>query len=41
MPKIIYSYNRCMGGVDLFDQFVANYRIRIRSKNDGERFFGQ
>ena len=32
MPKIIHSYNRCMGGVDLFDQFVANYRIRIRSK---------
>ena len=32
MPEIIHSYNRCMGGVDLFDQFVANYRIRIRSK---------
>ena len=32
MPKIIHSYNRCMGGVHLFDQFAANYRIRIRSK---------
>ena len=29
MPKIVHSYNRCMGGVNLFDQFVANYRIRI------------
>ena len=25
-------YNRHMGGVDLFDSFVSNYRIRIRSK---------
>ena len=35
MPKIIHLYNRCMGGVNLFDQFVANYR----SKNNGGRFF--
>ena len=32
MPEMVHTYNRNMGGVDLFDQFVANYRIRIRSK---------
>ena len=26
------NYNQAMGGVDLFDQSVAAYRIRIRSK---------
>ena len=28
-----------MGGVDLFDQFVANYRVRIRSKKWWWPFF--
>lgn len=32
MPNSIHHYNRRMGGVDLFDQQVAAYRIRIRSK---------
>ena len=32
MPEMVHTYNPKMGGVDLFDQFVANYRIRIRSK---------
>ena len=32
MPQIIHSYNCCMDGVDLFDQFVAYYRICLRSK---------
>ena len=32
MPNTLVQYNKKMGGVDLHDQFVANYRIRIRSK---------
>ncbi len=32
MPQQLKTYNKHMGGVDLFDQSVANYRIRIRSK---------
>ena len=28
-----------MGGVDLFDQFVATYRVRIRSKKWWWPFF--
>ena len=32
MPAAVAVYNRTMGGVDLHDQFVANYRVRIRSK---------
>ncbi len=32
MPNSIHIYNQHMGGVDLFDQQVAAYRIRIRSK---------
>ena len=32
MPASVDVYNRTMGGVDLHDQFVANYRVRIRSK---------
>ena len=32
MPHSISVYNEFMGGVDLFDQTVASYRIRIRSK---------
>ena len=26
MPKVIQCYNQSMGGVDLFDEFVNNYR---------------
>ena len=32
MPSCVAVYNRTMGGVDLHDQFVASYRIRVRSK---------
>ena len=32
MPGTIQQYNQAMGGVDLFDQSVAAYRIRVRSK---------
>lgn len=31
-PKIFSIYNQSMGGVDLYDQSVNNYRIAIRSK---------
>ena len=32
MPDSVRAYNHTMGGVDLFDQQVSCYRIRIRSK---------
>ena len=32
MPNMIANYNTHMGGVDLFDQMVARYRIRIRKR---------
>ncbi|CAH1990479.1 unnamed protein product [Acanthoscelides obtectus] len=28
-PNVIARYNRCMGGVDLHDNGIANYRIRV------------
>lgn len=31
-PNMINDYNRHMGGVDLLDNSVANYRIRVRGK---------
>jgi len=31
-PAVFHSYNQTMGGVDLFDQHVATYRIGFRSK---------
>lgn len=31
-PKIVGSYNKYMGGVDLFDRFMSNYRIKIKGK---------
>ena len=39
MPQMIHRYNRFMGGEDLIDQFIANYRIRIRSKKWWWPFF--
>ena len=31
-PKLIHLYNQQIGGVDLFDQFLAKYRPTIKSK---------
>ena len=31
-PKLITYYNKFMGGVDLADNVVSNYRIRVRGK---------
>ena len=31
-PNLIYQYNKFMGGVDLMDNHVANYRISMRGK---------
>ena len=31
-PKIINDYNKCMGGVDLFDQFRGKYRTCFRKR---------
>ena len=32
MPQPLEKYNNCMGGTDLFNQALNQYRIRIRSK---------
>lgn len=32
MPQILKAYNTRMGGVDLFDNAMNNYRIRVRGK---------
>ena len=31
-PHLIKSYNQRMGGVDLHDNFVAKYRVRVKAK---------
>ena len=38
-PKPFEDYNKQMGGVDLFDQFVSIYTVRIRSKKWWWPFF--
>ena len=40
MPNSFKNYNANMGGVDLFDQFVSIYRVRIRSRKWWWPFFG-
>ena len=39
MPNPFKEYNANMGGVDLFDQFVLTYHVRIRSKKWWWPFF--
>ena len=39
MLKPFEDYNKQMGGVDLFDQFVSTYRVCIRSKKRWWPFF--
>ena len=39
MSKPFEDYNKQMGGVNLFDQFVSTYRVRIRSKKWRLPFF--
>jgi len=31
-PNVVARYNKCMGGVDLLDGNISNYRINIRGK---------
>lgn len=38
-PAIVSLYNRCMGGVDLADRYVAYYRIKIKTRKWTIRFF--
>ena len=40
MPHPFKVYNHHMGGVDLFDQFISTYRVRIRSKKWWWPFLG-
>lgn len=39
MLKTLQVFNKCVGSVDLFDQIVATYRVRTRSKKWWWRFF--
>ena len=39
MPNPFKEYNENMGVVDLCDQFMSNYRVRIRSKKWWQPFF--
>ena len=39
MPKLFEDYNKHMGDVVLFDQFVSTYRVCIRSKKWWWAFF--
>ena len=39
VPKPFEDYNKQIGGVDLFDQFVSTYIVRIRSKKWRWPFF--
>ena len=33
MLKLFEGFNKQMGGVDLFDQFVSTYRVGTRPRN--------
>ena len=38
-PNAIAQYNKFMGGVDLHDNGIANYRSRVLGKNGGGLYF--
>ena len=38
-PSIVKKYNQYMGGVDLLDDFISYYRIRLKSKKYYHRLF--
>ena len=38
-PKIVSTYNKFMGGVDLLDSLISLYRIKLRSKKYYHRLF--
>ncbi|XP_050064316.1 piggyBac transposable element-derived protein 3-like [Aphis gossypii] len=37
-PNVIQDYNKNMGGVNLHDNAIENYRIRVKGKNGGGHF---
>ena len=39
MPALLHFYNKCLIGMDLFNQCSANYRCTISLKNGGGLFF--
>ena len=38
-PKVVQTYNKFMGGVDLLDSLIGLYRIKLRSKKFYHRIF--
>lgn len=38
-PKVVAAYNKCMGGVDLFDQYKSFYSIQQKSRRWWLKFF--
>ena len=38
-PKVVHTYNRFMGGVDLLDALIGLYRISLRSKKYYHKIF--
>ena len=38
-PNVIKMYNNGIGGVDLVDQYVANYKNNIKSMKWYKKFF--
>ena len=38
-PKMVYTYNKCMGGVDILNSFIGLHRTKIRSKKYYTQYF--
>jgi hypothetical protein len=38
-PKLVVSYNSHLRGVDLFDRFMSNFRIKVKGKKWWWRYF--